>query len=60
MRDEYLRAARGCLHLRDECRLPEARQFFERVAQSYLALAEQESWLAGEVNPMRELLPASL
>jgi hypothetical protein len=49
--DEYREKAAANFRLRDACQAAEARQVLQRVGDSYLALAEQEAWLAGEIRP---------
>ncbi len=49
---EYREKAAANLRLRDACHASEAREILERSADAYLALAEQEAWLAGEINPL--------
>jgi len=49
---EYREQAAVHFRLRDECQIVEGRKLLQRVAESYLTLAEQEQWLEGEINPV--------
>ena len=51
--DEWVGGAEY-LHMHGEAPRPDRRKLYERIGRSYLALAEQEAWLAGEINPLSQ------
>jgi hypothetical protein len=51
--DEFLKNAENCARLAESAADAPARTRYERMETAWLALAEEQDWLDGEVRPVR-------
>ena len=52
--DIYRENAENCLQLAERAEGQPAYRRFSRMAQAWLALAEEQDWLDGEISPLPE------
>jgi hypothetical protein len=51
-KEKYLENADNCIALAEKAKDAPSKVRYKRMAEAWLALAEEQDWLAGEISPM--------